>query len=65
MTPNTSKITIHMVASLDGFIAKKDGKVDWLQSTDNYEKGVSLSKEEIETFIKGIHCYVRGPKLTN
>ncbi len=60
MTPNTSKITIHMVASLDGFIAKKDGQVDWMQSTDHYEKGVTLSDESIETFLKGIDCYVMG-----
>jgi hypothetical protein len=26
-----SRVTIHMVASLDGFIAIKDGRVDWLE----------------------------------
>jgi riboflavin biosynthesis pyrimidine reductase len=27
--PNDSRVTIHMAASLDGFIARKDGSVDW------------------------------------
>ncbi len=62
MIANSPKVTLHMVASLDGFIAKKDGSVGWLQSTDNYEKGVTLSDEEIEAFIKGIHCYVMGSR---
>ncbi len=51
-----------MVSSLDGFIAKKDGTVSWLQSTDNYDKGITLSREDIEEFIKGIDCYVMGSR---
>jgi len=26
-----SRVTIHIVASLDGFIARKDGLFDWLE----------------------------------
>lgn len=62
MTQNTSKVTIHMVASLDGFIAKKDGDVSWLHSKDHYAKGVQLSDEDIADFLKGIDCYVMGSK---
>lgn len=51
-----------MVSSLDGFIAKEDGNVNWLSSTDHYEKGITLSEEEIEAFIKAIDCYVMGSK---
>lgn len=51
-----------MVSSLDGFIAKKDGSISWLQSKDNYEKGVTLSQEDIEAFISKIHCYVMGSR---
>lgn len=57
-----SKVTIHMVSSLDGFIAKKDGDVSWFQSSDTYEKGVTLSEEEITTFLEKISCYVIGSK---
>lgn len=51
-----------MVCSLDGFIAKKDGNVSWLQSTDSYEKGITLSEEDVKEFIKTIDCYVMGAK---
>ncbi|WP_298754660.1 dihydrofolate reductase family protein [uncultured Psychroserpens sp.] len=57
-----SKVTIHMVSSLDGFIAKKDGTVSWLQSKDTYDKGITLSQEDIENYLKTIHCYVMGSK---
>ena len=60
MTKKESIVTIHMVASLDGFIAKKDGSVDWLKSTDYYEKGVALNEEDIASFLAGIDCYVMG-----
>lgn len=57
-----SRVTIHMVSSLDGFIAKDDGNVSWLQSTDKYEKGVTLTDEDIVAFLKTIDCYVMGSK---
>lgn len=60
MTANTSKVTIHVVSSLDGFIAKEDGSVSWLQSTDSYEKGVTLTEEDVTEFLKTIDCYVMG-----
>ena len=31
MANTDSHVTIHMAASLDGFIARKDGSVDWLE----------------------------------
>ncbi len=62
MATDTSKVTIHMVSSLDGFIAKKDQSVSWLQSTDNYEKGITLSEEDVTKFIDSIDCYVMGSR---
>jgi len=62
MKPPTSKITIHMVCSLDGFIAKRDGTVDWMHSTDHYESGVTLTDDDVADFLKGIDCYVMGSK---
>ena len=52
MTKGASKVTIHMVSSLDGFIAKKDGSTSWMMSTDNYEQGVALTDEYIAEFLK-------------
>ena len=62
MTTETSKITIHMVASLDGFIEKKDRNVSWMDPSDTYEAGVTLSEDDIEEFIKSIDCYVMGAR---
>ena len=51
-----------MVSSLDGFIAKKDNDVSWLETTSAYERGVSLSQEEIAAFLKTVDCYVMGSR---
>jgi dihydrofolate reductase len=62
-TGRRSTVTLHMVASLDGIIAKKDNSVAWLDSpADAYEKGASISEEEIAAFIKAIDCYVMGSR---
>ena len=55
-----SKVTIHMVSSLDGFIAKKDGDVSWMHTTDHYDKGITLSEEHIAEVLEYIDCYVMG-----
>lgn len=57
-----SKVTIHMVASLDGFIARKDGRVDWMETSDAHAEGVELSSEEIAAFLSSIDCYVLGAR---
>ena len=55
-----SKVTVHMVASLDGFIAKHDNSIEWLQTTDVYDKGVADGNAE--EFLKTIDCYVMGSR---
>ena len=60
MTTDIFKITVHMVSSLDGFIAKKDNSVSWFETTDYYEKGVEVTEQEIKEFLKTIDCYVMG-----
>ena len=37
-----SRVTIHMAASLDGFIARKDGSVDWLETSDEFVGGDTM-----------------------
>lgn len=58
MTANECRVTIHMVSSLDGIIAKRDNSVSWFDTTDRYEKGVI--GEDSEEFLKSIDCYVMG-----
>ena len=57
-----SRVTMHVVASLDGFIARKDNSVGWLEVESVYEAGVSISEEEAAAFVKGIDCYVMGSR---
>ncbi len=58
----TFKITIHMVSSLDGIIAKKDNSISWFETSDHYEKGVEITPEEAGEFLKKIDCYVMGAR---
>lgn len=56
------RVTIHMAASLDGFIARRDGRVDWLETSDNFEGGDTLTPESVEEFLRTIDCYVMGSR---
>lgn len=60
MTAEAFKVTIHMVSSLDGIIAKKDNSVSWFETPDYYEKGVT--EQNAEEFLKTIGCYVMGSR---
>jgi dihydrofolate reductase len=51
-----------MVASLDGFIARKDGGVDWMETADEFAGGDHFDPEYVETFLKTIDCYVMGSR---
>lgn len=58
----TFTLTIHMVSSLDGFIAKRDNSISWFETADSYEKGVTLTDEQTAAFLKSIDCYVMGAR---
>jgi dihydrofolate reductase len=51
-----------MAASLDGFIARRDGRVDWLETSDSFEPGNTMSPEFVAAFLKTIDCYVMGSR---
>jgi dihydrofolate reductase len=56
-----STVTLHVVASLDGIIAKKDNSISWLDSSgDVYEKGVS--GDNAEEGVEVIDCFVLGSR---
>lgn len=57
-----SCVTIHMAASLDGFIARRDGSVDWLETSDVFEAGRTLDPEDVAGFLATIDCYVMGSR---
>ena len=57
-----SRVTIHMAASLDGFIARKDGRVDWLETSDEFPGGATLEPGFVAEFLRTIDCYVMGSR---
>src|SRR5438105_11164175 len=62
MANTDSHVTIHMAASLDGFIARKDGRVDWLETSDEFVGGDTMAPGFVEAFLKTIDCYVMGSR---
>ena len=54
-----STVTLHVVSSLDGFIAKKDNSVSWMDSSDVYERGVTDDGSDVT---QSIDCYVLGSR---
>ncbi len=62
MARTDSCVTIHMVASLDGFIARSDGRVDWLETSDEFTDGETLDPDFVAAFLETIDCYVMGSR---
>jgi len=62
MAKTDSRVTIHMAASLDGFIARKDGRVDWMETSDEFVGGDTMDPGFVEAFLKSIDCYVMGSR---
>lgn len=57
-----SRVTIHMAASLDGFIARKNGSTEWLETSDEFEGGEVMDPAFVDAFLKTIDCYVMGSR---
>lgn len=52
-------ITLHVVSSVDGFIAKKDNSISWMDSSgDVYERGAT--EDGAAQMLQSIDCYVLG-----
>jgi dihydrofolate reductase len=62
MEQGQPRVTIHMAASLDGFIARRDGGVDWLETSDHFEGGATMTPQFVAEFLKTIDCYVMGSR---
>jgi len=60
MASANSRVTIHMAASLDGFVARKDGRVDWLETADEFAGGDTMDAGSVAAFLETIDCYVMG-----
>ena len=62
MLTTDSHVTIHMAASADGFIARKDGRVDWLETSDEFADGATRDPVFVDAVLKSIDCYVMGSR---
>ena len=51
-----------MAASLDGFVARRDGGVDWLETSDEFAAGETMDAEVVAAFLATIDCYVMGAR---
>src|ERR1700743_1865812 len=60
MESKNSRITIHMGASLDGFIARPDGSVDWMETQDEFLGGETMEAGFGEAFLKTISVQRMG-----
>lgn len=62
MAAADSRVTVHMAASLDGFIARRDGSTGWLETSDEFAAGEDMDPAHVEAFLRTIDCYVMGSK---
>src|SRR5262244_739837 len=64
-----SRVTLHMVASLDGIIARRDNTVSWLETpSDAYPKGADEpspgdASDAIDCFVLGSRTYEHALEL--
>lgn len=62
MSERRSRVTIHMAASLDGFVARKDGGVEWMETGDEFAGGETLDPAFVAEVLASIDCYVMGSR---
>jgi dihydrofolate reductase len=51
------KVSVYIATSLDGFIARKNGDIDWLMAADNTESAEDYGYKE---FLDTVDCMVMG-----
>lgn len=69
MAQEEFRLTIHMVASLDGYVAKPDNSIAWFNAASPYEQGVDDPDPEaflttIDAYVMGSHTYEHAEQLS-
>jgi len=59
---SAARVTVHMATSLDGYIAREDGRVDWMETHDEFKNGQDLDPKYVRAFLDTIDCYVMGSR---
>lgn len=59
---NRPRTSVFVGISLDGFLARTDGSIDWLKSFEGEEHGYSAFVETVDTLVvgRGTYDFVRG-----
>lgn len=60
-------IILHMVASVDGIIAKPDNSVDWFETASDYENGIDIHENDqssADCYVMGSRTYEHGVELS-
>jgi dihydrofolate reductase len=63
------RVTIHMVSSLDGMIAKPDNSVAWFETQSDFEGGADIatlmqSMKEVDCYVMGANTYEHAVELS-
>ncbi|GAA4272520.1 dihydrofolate reductase family protein [Aquimarina gracilis] len=56
------KCSVYIATSVDGFIAKPDGNVDWLHTAGNLEADMGTEDMGFKAFMDSVDCMVMGRK---
>ncbi|MBT5529427.1 MAG: dihydrofolate reductase [Cytophagia bacterium] len=56
------KCSVYIATSVDGFIAKPDGNVDWLHTAGNLDADMGIEDMGFKSFMDSVDCMVMGRK---
>lgn len=56
------KCSVYIATSVDGFIAKPDGNVDWLHTAGNLEADMGTEDMGFKAFMDSVDCMIMGRK---
>ena len=67
--PTPFTLTVHMVSSLDGFVAKHDNSVGWFETPDHFEGGEDpmaayAAMQKVDAYVMGARTYEHAFELS-
>jgi hypothetical protein len=53
---------VYTACSVGGFVARREWRVDWLETFDDFADGATMDLATVESFLQAIDCYVMCSK---